>query len=306
MFSQFYANPLYLNPALTGTDECGRIMVHYRNQWPSIEKGFRTYSLAADRYSEFLSGGLGLIVSMDQSSEIINTFRASGIYAYHLKLSSSSQLNAGFEASFHQQQLKWENLIFADMIDPVSGLVIPAQSIEVPPQNQTISVFDFSGGLVLGIQEKFYFGIAAHHLTRPELGYYNQQTGSPLEIKFTAHAGGNFVLQEGNYRNDNGKLELSPYIIYQRQLQAQQITAGTNLTLFPLTIGVWYRYSGTNPDGLAFLVGIKQRNYKFAYSYDLTLSNIGGRSGGAHELSFALLICTFKRNKPGAIKCPEF
>jgi len=280
--------------------------LNYRNQWPSISKGFRTYSLAADRYSEFLSGGLGVIVSMDQSSDIINTLRASGIYSYHLKISSNTQLNAGFEASFHQQQLNWENLVFADMIDPLSGSVITSQSIEVPPQNQTINVFDFSGGLVLGIKEKYYIGIAAHHLTRPNLGYYNQTVDSPLEIKYTVHAGGNFVVQDGNYRNDNGKFEISPFVIYQRQQQAQQITGGANVSIHPLTIGVWYRYSGINPDGLAFIVGFKQRNYKLAYSYDLTLSKIGGNSGGAHEISFAVLICSVKRNRTGAIKCPEF
>lgn len=306
VFTQFYANPLYLNPALAGTGECGRVMFNYRNQWPSIAKGFRTYSLSADRYSDFLSGGVGLLVSMDQASEVINTLRASGIYSYHLRLSETAQLNAGFEASFHQQQLKWENLIFADMIDPLTGSVIHSQTLEVPPENQTIRVFDFSGGLVLGIAQKFYFGVAAHHLTQPELGYYYNQGVSPFEIKYTAHAGGNIVLHEGSFRSEKGKLELSPFAIYQRQQQAQQITAGTNISLYPITLGVWYRYSGSNPDGLAFLVGFKQGNYKLGYSYDLTLSKIGRRSGGAHEISFTLLICTVKRNKSGAIKCPEF
>jgi hypothetical protein len=46
---------------------------------------------------------------------------------------------------------------------------------------------------------------------------------------------------------------------------------------------------------------------KFGYSYDLTLSKLSDGSGGAHEVSLALLIgCNKKRRRPGAIKCPEF
>ncbi|MFT5922039.1 MAG: hypothetical protein ACI8TS_001371, partial [Flavobacteriales bacterium] len=33
-FTQFYANPLYLNPAFAGTARCPRLVMNYRNQWP--------------------------------------------------------------------------------------------------------------------------------------------------------------------------------------------------------------------------------------------------------------------------------
>ena len=35
-FTQFYANPLYLNPAFAGTARCPRLVMAYRNQWPSL------------------------------------------------------------------------------------------------------------------------------------------------------------------------------------------------------------------------------------------------------------------------------
>ena len=35
-FTQFYANPLYLNPAFAGTARCSRVNLNYRNQWPGI------------------------------------------------------------------------------------------------------------------------------------------------------------------------------------------------------------------------------------------------------------------------------
>lgn len=38
-FTQFYAAPVYTNPAMAGTGSCnggGRVVLNYRNQWPSL------------------------------------------------------------------------------------------------------------------------------------------------------------------------------------------------------------------------------------------------------------------------------
>ena len=43
-FSQFYAAPLYINPAFTGASEYTRIGANYRNQWPGISGSFVTTS----------------------------------------------------------------------------------------------------------------------------------------------------------------------------------------------------------------------------------------------------------------------
>ena len=43
-FSQFYANPLYLNPAFAGSDICPRASLNFRDQWPGIGKTYVTYN----------------------------------------------------------------------------------------------------------------------------------------------------------------------------------------------------------------------------------------------------------------------
>ena len=306
-FTQFYSNPLYLNPALAGTGECSRIMLNYRNQWPSIASGFTTYNLAVDHYVRALSGGIGIMLFNDNASGVINTLHASAIYAYHLNLSADMQLNAGFEVSYHQQRLDWDELIFSDMIDRNTGAVIPSNTIEQEPSATSQGVTDFSAGLMLGIREKYFIGVASHHLTQPDLSYYSNNDIGPLYRKYTLHAGAEFVLKEGEYRSERGRMYLQPGVLVQLQQDAQQVNAGFNIDYSPLTLGVWYRHNFSNPDGIAALVGIKHRSFKMGYSYDFTMSKLNDGSGGAHEVSLAFMFaCNKKRNRPGAIKCPEF
>jgi len=46
---------------------------------------------------------------------------------------------------------------------------------------------------------------------------------------------------------------------------------------------------------------------RLGYSYDYTVSELSGASGGAHEVSLTVqLACRDKRKKLKAIKCPKF
>ena len=53
-FSQFYANPVYLNPALAGIRICPRVTLNYRNQYPSLGDNYVTYNASFDMYSRTL------------------------------------------------------------------------------------------------------------------------------------------------------------------------------------------------------------------------------------------------------------
>jgi hypothetical protein len=48
-FSQFFASPMTLNPALTGKfDGVFRVAGNYRNQWPTINNAFVTKTVSVD------------------------------------------------------------------------------------------------------------------------------------------------------------------------------------------------------------------------------------------------------------------
>jgi Protein of unknown function (DUF3308). len=68
-FSQFYANKLYLNPALAGSTNNSNVSLNYRNQWPNLDLPYVTYSVAFDNFYETLNGGVGVMVIQDDQGD---------------------------------------------------------------------------------------------------------------------------------------------------------------------------------------------------------------------------------------------
>ena len=88
-YSQFYANPLYLNPAFTGTTEHPRFIANYRNQWPSMGNTFVNYSISYDQYSKFLNGGFGLqLISDKEAGGMLSSSSGSVFYSHHIKINN--------------------------------------------------------------------------------------------------------------------------------------------------------------------------------------------------------------------------
>lgn len=297
-FTQFYSNPVYLNPALAGSSGCPRVAINYRNQWPQLTGNYVTYAAAYDSYFKNISGGVGLIALHDvQGQGTIQTSMLGASYSNYLKVNRKFRLMFGAQAAYYQKYLDWSKLTFGDMIDPRRGFIY--QTGDVPRGNGRRGFFDVSAGIV-GFSKNFYFGAAFHHLNRPDESMILGQ--SKLPIKITGHIGANIKLgQRGRYSSTTF---LSPNIIYQNQNGFQQLNVGAYLKYESFTIGAWYR----NKDAFILTVGINTDNYRIGYSYDLTVSQLGnGVSGGSHEVSLGI---NLKCKKPARdfrrISCPSF
>ena len=291
-FTQFYANPLYLNPAFAGTARCPRVCFNYRNQWPGISGTFVTYSASYDQHIDEIGGGIGLIMTNDRAGQAtINTTNISGIYSYQLNVSREFSIKMGLQATFMQKSVDWTKLNFGDMIDPRRGFIYNTN--EVPGVTNKPNV-DFSAG-VLGYSRKYFFGFAVHHITEPDEGFLGT---SKLPMKYTGHAGAVIPLG-GKYSESS----ISPNILFQKQQDFQQLNLGIYITKGPIVGGVWYR----NADSFILLVGFQQDLFKFGYSYDVTISKLTNATAGSHELSFQMQFqCKPKKKKFRTISCPSF
>lgn len=297
-FTQFYSNPVYLNPALSGSSGCPRVALNYRNEWPQLSGNYVTYAAAYDSYFKNISGGVGIVAMHDQQGAgTIQTSMIGASYSYYLKVNRKFRLMFGTQAAYYQKYLDWSQLTFGDMIDPRRGFIY--QTGDVPRGDGRRGFFDVSAGFV-GFSKNFYFGGAFHHLNRPDESMILGQ--SRLPIKITGHLGANVKLgQRGRYSSTTF---LSPNIIYQNQNGFQQLNIGAYLKYESFTIGAWYR----NKDAFILTVGLTTDKYRIGYSYDLTVSQLGnGVSGGSHEISMGF---NLKCKKPARdfrrLSCPSF
>ena len=100
-FSQFYANPLYLNPAFAGSAVAPRISLTYRSQWPGLVSAFTTVSASYDQYFPDLHGGLGFIILTDRQGDhgALSTSFFGAMYSFRFQLSRDIYMSAALQAS---------------------------------------------------------------------------------------------------------------------------------------------------------------------------------------------------------------
>lgn len=301
-FTQFYANPLYLNPAFAGVEICPRAIVNHHNQWTAISGQFVTYSASYDQDISDIGGGVGILTLYDRAGEgTLNTINVSGLYAYHLQVNRYFAIRAGFQVSYQQHDLDWDKLRFGDQIDPRYGFIY--ETSEIRPSDLSKGYPDFSSGL-LGYTENFFGGVAVHHLTQPNNGFTSP---SRLPIKLTLHGGAKIPLQGRRTRRRGQETVIMPNILYQQQQDFQQFNYGVYLSQSFFVIGLWVRQSIKNPDAFILLAGYQQTGLKFGYSYDLTISRLSYATGGSHEFSLILNFpCREKKPRRRPIQCPSF
>jgi len=323
-FSQFYANPMYLNPAYAGSIVCPRIVMNFRHQWPVVTAKWTTYSASYDQHFDALSGGIGVLFLGDRAGMgAINTNTISLIYSFKADLTKNVAMRIALQATYQQKSLDLSKALFGDMIDPKSGFVYATS--EILP-SYTKGVADFSAGIVF-YSDKFYGGIAVNHFTQPNESFYYRDNNkeASLPMKISGNFGAVFDVKRNQRKEKNiGDMSVSPNFIFQYQnkfsggASYSYINLGLYYTWYPMVMGIWYRNGllreeqyTNRPDAVVFLAGIEYSILKVCYSYDFTIPDEKKvnkpQTGGAHEISAQFhLPCPVISRRVRHINCPKF
>ena len=295
-FTQFYSNPIYLNPAFAGTNNCPRLSTNHRSQWTGLPQIFNTTSFSYDQNISKIHGGFGFMVLSDRLNNAIQNNRISGMYSYEIKISKKITLRTGIEACFWQNKFNQSQLTFVDMIDPIRGFVYSTANNTL---NSSKNGIDFSSG-ILAYGEKFFLGFSTHHLTEPEQSLFSNEY--KLERKYSLNIGYHIALNNDN-RPNNKKWIISPNIIYKKQGLNEQLNIGIYGEKGSYVMGLWYR----DNQNYAILVGAKMGLIKIGYSYDINLSRLYLASSGSHEVSIQINFqCDNKNSTIQSFSCPSF
>jgi type IX secretion system PorP/SprF family membrane protein len=320
-FTQFYASPLTLNPALTGAFE-GRYRVGtiYRDQWRSVlDNPIKTFALAADlRFDAPVKSvrddalGLGLMFFTDRVSVVdFNTTQIALSMAYHkaLDAANSQYLTLGIQGGLTQRNVNYESLDFQDEfngIDNFNG----GTGENLPPNNFAFT--DWNAGLNysarIGRAGGLYAGVALHHFLQPQISFYeNSGEGDKLYMKMSGQLAANIPLGKSN------KVSLLPRLLFAKQGPHLQVNTGANLRFtlgdgdVALHLGSWVRPVRNDTDfgvdAVVALAGIEFNNVLMGLSYDLNLGALQySQRQGAFEISLAYL----GNYDNEEIMCPKF
>jgi type IX secretion system PorP/SprF family membrane protein len=276
-FTQFYASPTFLNPAFTGTTEHYRFTSIYRNQWLNIPESYETNLFAFEYNLDYHNSGLGILLTNDRAKELgymSNTVMLA--YSYHVRIDKEKSFRFGLQGGYGLRNFDFNNLKFGDQL--ANG----GATQENLGRFQS-GFADFNFGMAY-YTPYFWAGLSAHHLNSPNLNGAGIGQDK-LPTRFSVHIGGKMA----KVRRKKEIFSLQPALIVQKQGNFMSADAGMNFTNKPLIFGAWLRYNfESKQESANFLVGYKTNYLKFAYSYDLTISELSGQTGGSHEISITI------------------
>ncbi|MCX8018904.1 MAG: PorP/SprF family type IX secretion system membrane protein [Chitinophagaceae bacterium] len=314
-FSQFFASPLTLNPALTGKfDGILRVAGNYRDQWPTINNAFVTKTVSTDfgilkgRIPDIDQFGVGILGVTDRAGDGVLVTNYGGLsLSYHKGLDENGhhQIGAGFQAAFTNKRLDVTKLVFEDELTPFG--FVPGSTQEIFAARQiSVSYLDVNAGIFYNGStngyNNFYLGASMYHINRPQESFQGGQF--LLQPRVTFQAGGKLPVGYNHFLHFSA--------IHSRQANALNTVVGGAFSYnvnqneenpTNLYIGSWYRLN----DAVIPYLGFEFGSLLFGATYDINISDLRPASNvrGGLELS---LIYIKKPTDPFAKKlnCPKF
>jgi type IX secretion system PorP/SprF family membrane protein len=314
-FSQFFAGPLNLNPALTGSSELTRVGINYRKQWPGLDFNFNGYSAFIDHYSFDLQSGVGLVVnSYNEENMSLSTSELGLLYSYNLKVSDFSSVRMGTQVTYARRSGNLENLIYGDQIDVFNRAVNP-NSIDKLDQLEPFGYLDLGLGFMYA-SPSFWIGVSGHHLNSPKMLNSTYSEFEFLPIKYGVQAGWEKELGSSGYWSNDRERYFSLLANYKKQgvFSQMDLSAQTKYDSFIFGLGFRGMISQTELKNYESVIGILgvslESGLIIGYSYDWMISQIGANTKGSHEFSLRYQFLAGNQKRRGqrdrALKCFDY
>lgn len=299
MFTQYYQNAFYYNPAAGGLTKTTQFDMGYRNQWSGIEGAPQSFFFTGHSEVKFNSRGNEVIeeFNIDKEniyanpknrigsskhvmggrllSDAIGPFQKQSIlatYAYHLRFTKKTMLGLGVAAGWSNYGLNQSKVILLDEDD--------AEYNQFLTRNSNQNIFDINAGLTI-YGEGFSFGISSTQLL---------DNNMVIDQVVTESSYGRHWFAYGMYQLDLKDLAvIEPHFMIQ--------TIGNAPVSFNLGSRVifnqryWANIAYRFGDALNFGFGMNvARNFRFGYTYDFGMGRFQGVTKNVHELQVGYII----------------
>lgn len=268
LYSMYMLHDFAINPAIAGTDDFLKAQINKRYQFIGIEGAPLTTSFSVHGNLDALSMGWGGIIYNDTYGPF-SKFGVYGAYAYRIALDRTTDLSFGV------------NIGVIDYSINTSSFVTIQDEPNLNPEEYSFIRPDATLGVYIKARD-YYGGIVANQLfnnslTVIEVNDTVRVDGAINRLKTdVALIGGyHYRLSYGFVLEPNLVLRKSPQTPFQAEASARLVYEKTAWA------GLGYR-SG---DAVSLMIGYAyQKKFYFAYSYDITYSQLRKDSFGTHEI----------------------
>ncbi|MFI5139642.1 MAG: PorP/SprF family type IX secretion system membrane protein [Sphingobacteriales bacterium] len=335
-FSQFFASPLNINPALTGNiNEKWRLISNYRNQWSGVGNPYSTGTISADNkifqnlpgnyvdentriaiggmmmYDEAMGGALkSNYASFNVSGNVRlatgNGYEQNGAKIRHLSKIKMDQgaeqrLGVGIGIAYGNRRLDVSKLNFAEQFNG-SGFDTNLPTGETALSNMKPYLSTSAGLLYSYITDNsnFDLGVSAFHFNKPKQTFLNDPNQF-LATRYVVHANFEKTLTDQVVFNSNG--------IYQYQSGASYFSIGgafgysmqtTDEKDMIINAGLWY----WSNNAVIPYVGFSYENYQVGLTYDMNVSKLSAAARRAQTFELCLIIRGGEKPSSGVIPAP--
>ena len=322
-FTQFYASPLELNPALTGAIEGSyRVSLAYRDQWNGmLDNPYRTFGMNADvrfeigqKQSDYIGGGISFIADKVATFDFNTTgIKLSG--AFHKNLDSRTQqyLSGGLYFGLLQKNVNVEQLSFNDQFNGLDGFTFG--TLEQFPENN-FGFLDIGLGLNYAVSPsddlQFTLGGSIAHMNKPSATFGSRTEGneSPdveLYSRFTAYVSSVIGLSDD--------IDLLPRFAFYSQGKYVQMNFGTNVRFalnrynsnaaqFGAGLRLARDLESISPSAAYLFAGIELGNFLLGINYDYNINDLVNERLGQGVLEFSVTFIGEYSNENTF--CPSF
>jgi type IX secretion system PorP/SprF family membrane protein len=317
-FSQFFETMPLRNPALSGLFNGDfKATMAFKDQWNSITQAYKTGYASTElkmpmRGNDFVTFGINLVY--DKSGSIdLSTLHAMPTINYHKSVSQdrSNFLNIGFSAGMYQRSFNPSKITTNSQF--IGGQYVATALTGENFNTANYRSLDVTAGISFNGQitdkpiDRIFVGAALHHVTKPKVSFYYNNSNSYLNNKWVANAGLRMGLSDvGHFTVQADHAIQGPYnetligALYSHNLSSDKEIQDNFITL-----GAMMRWK----DAIIPVIKLDFAPLSLGFSYDVNTSTLRNASFGRGGFEVTLSYTAWRRvltDEEVRIRCPRF
>ncbi|GAO45508.1 PorP/SprF family type IX secretion system membrane protein [Flavihumibacter petaseus] len=313
-FSQFFASPLNINPALTGNiNGEWRLVSNLRYQWAGPAYPYVTGTISFDKkilrnkLPETSVLGVGGMLMYDKVMDgVLKSSYASLNVNYNIQVAgddySSHHVGLGFGGIYGNRRMDFSRLIFGNQFNGTTfDKNLPTGESSLA---QMKPYFSTSVGMLYSYNTEYAnvdVGGSAFHINKPKQTFV-QDENQVLPVRYVGYANYQQLL--------SNILVLNANAIYQQQSTTSYFSIGGALGYYLsdpeetddiiVNGGLWY----WSKNAIIPYVGLVYKKFQVGITYDITISKLSAGTKRPTTFELSLILRGDREKQRGVIYCP--